>query len=1315
MATTDAIAPPSGFVDDYAPPSGFVEDVAPPSGFVEDASTPKAVTPTLENPLAAVIESERKKNNALFARNAASLVPASTGNGMRDLGLPESRYLVTGPEGRRATDRLDKYVEPSSFQTNTNAVLSLSQEPIVEAPQISDETLKSHPVLAGATQGAVNFVSGLTSPQNIALLVGMGGAPAIIQKAIMLGFTAEGAHSIYEQSKALAHETDPAKKSQQMTEIALNAAMLGLGAHGVFEGKPIVTPELRAKALSDSDAFITARKAEEIGATETAKAAAETTALPDAKTTESITPSSEPRIEPQPSVAPVEDIRTTAAVEPVKTEGGSSSGESLVNSASDVRDGMQGMARGVTDALYDTLFQKLQNGDTTEAGQPSSVLQKAKPLFDSGVINSPSELKSWVQDGQKPQPEAIGTSNLTAPVAKNVSDARNMGDTSEAQPFLDQQIERSRAKGDEAAAVNFEAAKAELSKPSSLATSETPATSTPERIQQTASEATSNDWTKATLPSIEEKPSSNAAESSQPIGISPPGTAQIISGMEAVAKAGKAVAAAIKNVPKFHDFRKSVLNWSARAQQSSGEIMRVSSDIAKSVPDSINRDGITNWIQAGGDLTELANRAAASKNLKLQKGYEAALKLTPEEIKVAEKIRDTYSILLNRANAHGIEISEIENYVNQIWKRQPLRDFAASSNRKLSTSIRFAKQRYYDSFFHGEQNGLKPETKDIAKLLPIYINEVNNAINAKQFVAELAKGKAADGRPLVAPRGSARTIDGNEGKVHLVFPENATKETADYRVVEQPALHDWRWRGEDEAGNPIMVKGDLAVHPDAVSHLQNVLGQSAIKEWYRSPSENALADIPKAAVKFLADDVQQIAKATMLGFLSPFHQVQEGTHAIGHKVNPFSNIPKIDLDLPTQQDATAHGLMLLPDRISAQQFREGLDGSNRNIAANIIGKLGKPGAKVKEWADGYQDYLFHEYIPGLKLKTYDHILDRNQKRYVDEIAKGDVSLDQVKYLSAQQANAAYGHLNYADMGRNPTLQHLAQTLLLAPDFLEARTRFTGQAIRGTVSKAGREQLAAIATLAAVQYVGSRIINQLLDDDPHWNEPFGVIVGNRRYTMRSVPEDIYKAFSDSRRFISGRLSPLVGKGLLEGLSGVNYRSEPTTIGETLTNIVSGFVPLTLQPATRGLSETGKDNPVSPIEQLIGSLGLHVSRFSPVSEVYHLSKEWTEKHGKEYGLDQRRAVFPVSQYQQLRYALEDSDTEKAKTEINGLLKKEKIERSELDKRFKMSINHPFTGSTETDKVFKKSLNPRGQKVFDAAMKRRETLISRFQSVH
>lgn len=511
------------------------------------------------------------------------------------------------------------------------------------------------------------------------------------------------------------------------------------------------------------------------------------------------------------------------------------------------------------------------------------------------------------------------------------------------------------------------------------------------------------------------------------------------------------------SLSKLGDYGKSVLNWSAKLQRSFGEAAAAQKEIESKVPDKVRREGITNWIQADGDPTILASRAAATVDPKLKAGYEAALTLTPEEIAVANDVRNAYKTLGQRGKNYDVLKNFKDNYVTQIWDlgKSPM----MAGARTLQDKFRFSKASTFDTFFDGEQAGFTPKTKDISKLLPVYLHEMNSVISARQLVEQMSKGKASDGRPLVAPRGAGTQVNGPSGQATLITPKSVKGDTLDYRTLpNQPALNDWTWSTKDSNGKPIFLKSDLAIHPEAYDRLKNVLGRSAIREWYSTRTSTA-AQIPKLLVRGL-DMANSETKRTMLGLLAPFHQVQEGTHGIGHRVNPTFNIPKIDLvGNAAQMDAAQHGLMLAPDRVSAEQFMEGFRQSG------LVSKI----PKVGPLADHYSNYLFHDYIPGLKYKTYEAILARNQKVYANELSSGQVDLADVKHLSAEQANAAYGHLNYADLARNPTIQHIMQLGLLAPDFFEARARFAGQSIKGiTGQKVGREQLLALATLAVAQ-------------------------------------------------------------------------------------------------------------------------------------------------------------------------------------------------------------------------------------------------------
>src|SRR5712692_504048 len=126
-------------------------------------------------------------------------------------------------------------------------------------------------------------------------------------------------------------------------------------------------------------------------------------------------------------------------------------------------------------------------------------------------------------------------------------------------------------------------------------------------------------------------------------------------------------------------------------------------------------------------------------------------------------------------------------------------------------------------------------------------------------------------------------------------------------------------------------------------------------------------------------------------------------------------------------------------------------------------------------------------------------LERNRARYPG------LSEDQLNELTAKQANAAFGELNYKMLGRNPTFQDVLRLGLLAPDFLEARGRFVGQALKPY----GREQAVALGLGAVTLYAGARILNQILDNDPHWapQDAFNVIHSGKTYRLRTVQGDV----------------------------------------------------------------------------------------------------------------------------------------------------------------------------------------------------------------
>lgn len=776
----------------------------------------------------------------------------------------------------------------------------------------------------------------------------------------------------------------------------------------------------------------------------------------------------------------------------------------------------------------------------------------------------------------------------------------------------------------------------------------------------------------------------------------------------------KEIAKDTLDAPKVDDYRRSVLDWSAKLQRSFSE----ASDAQETIRDNIisgpelakeaaakgmfegkvkeaHLEGITNWIQADGDKAVLEARAAATKDPKLKAGYEAALSLTPKELALANQIKSTFAELAKRGADHDVLGDLKENYVPQVWDlgKGP----ATGSSRTLRENFRFSKASTFPTFFDGEQAGYTPRTKDISQLLPTYIHEMNSVIAARQLVGDLSKGVAEDGRPLVAPRGVAVPAEG--GGATLVMPR-ALKgaDTSDYRTMEnQPALNKWRYGTTDEAGNPVMLKSDLALHPEIAPKLKAVLGRSAIKEWYEHRT-GSIGDVPKVLMEAI-DKGQGGTKKLMLGLLSTFHQVQEGTHALGHRINPFSNIPKIDLAKDASQfDAARHGLMLEPDRASASQFMEGLRAGGLLAKLPVIGPL----------SDWYSNYLFHDYIPGLKYKTYEASLERNKQVYAKELASGEITPEDVKVLTAQQMNAAYGHLNYADLGRNPTIQHIAQLALLAPDFLEARGRFAGQAIKGAMGfKSGREQALALATLAMGQAATAYTVAKLTGGEWDPRKPFEFHTDNRTYTMRSVPEDVSGLLKDARQFVYSRLSPLVGKGVVQGLSGVNWKGQKVTPAETAAELATAPMPLSL----RAFLGVGNHSSVSQWEQLAGVLGLRISRYDPSTEMHDIVEKWKLNNSDpKIVAEAKQAATEThasSAYSDLRHALADNDLTTARTLYTKLL--ESHSHKQINEA--LNPNKPVSGSKHLEARFKESLTGHDLDLYNKIKDQQQRIHDRF----
>jgi len=735
---------------------------------------------------------------------------------------------------------------------------------------------------------------------------------------------------------------------------------------------------------------------------------------------------------------------------------------------------------------------------------------------------------------------------------------------------------------------------------------------------------------------------------------------------------------------KFTPFKEVLNRWVGARQKATLQGETIRDAIKKEQPNIHRQAGISIYREAGGNADLIKRQLAAAKSTWFKMAAAEALRLTPDDVKTAARLDSWYDRKGARAQATGLVEYLRNNYVNHLWEDSPeARQVALSGGGKLNPSFRPSKERIVPSLFEGDQAGLKPKSIVASELAAVYAHSMDRALGDRGFVKNLVNTTAVDGKPIGVAQQDAATAAQQakaEGKPN---PYDRYK----------PVRH-WAFKGED-------YRGDILVHPDYANHVKAAIESSTIdKPEMAATAAGRLAR--RAFQKVLSG--QGFVKQNMLS-IPAFHFMQEGTEAVGHHINPLAVKP-IDPNNPLHMDAMNHGLMVSSTHGGEAQWLEGLN-NNRALLTKIPG-LG-PLLKTSS------EYLFKKYIPSIKMVTYEAALNRNLNRFKADLASGKMSVDDIKYHTTKQVNDAYGHLNYADMGRSENVQKLMRAILLAPDFLEARTRQALQGAAGLVpgqlAKAHGEQRMAFLTLALGQYVLARALNYYLDDGKlHTDvkDAFAVFHNGRRYTMRSVPGDVLEAVTDFHKFAMGRLSPLIGRTGLELATGMNFKGQKVTGEDQLRDAASTVIPMGLRNAAAripALSKVG-DPDKSIGEEAISSLGLKTNRDSPTIDAHRIAHDWM-KTQPDYKED--TGTYPASPYRRLENALEDKNDQAALSAYVELLRSEP--QNKVVRGFHMSLTKPFTKSRAGDNLMLEQLPTRDAETVRSAKELRSDILQRF----
>lgn len=658
----------------------------------------------------------------------------------------------------------------------------------------------------------------------------------------------------------------------------------------------------------------------------------------------------------------------------------------------------------------------------------------------------------------------------------------------------------------------------------------------------------------------------------------------------------------------FHDYMNppAQTDWKTQAGQlqlaqteTALRLQDLAKELKAAAPKALDRIAMTHWMEAAGDESKLKMWRAGAKTRAMQeignprgrylreaeKHYEAALNLSPQQKMLAQRLRQHFDDMLDLAKKNGLLEYGYRNYVMHLYEKAEAANLLhLVDNSELNPNPNFLKKRFHDTFYSAEGDGLTPKSKDIGYLATAYDKSMNEAIASRNFMRSLLDAKAPDGRPIAAIKVRGGWVMAKGDEAPEVLRQRKRPETLDgYEDFDRPQLRNFLFKPttadldgfdpklfEDDP-EKLAFRGDLMIHPDFAGRVEDMLTPS----WFERGG-NAFQKIGNAVVKGSA-----LAKELMT-VVAPFHMVQEGVHAMEHKVNPFK-LPKIDLTDKTQRLLAGNGLTL------TNYDAEGLFSTKM-----LKGRLEPvPGLnKAMDAAHSLSQWTFQDYIPKLKMKMATEAFERNTKRYPD------LSPEQVAELTAKQSNAAFGNLNstFDKIPRTKTFKTLLRLAFFAPDFLESRMRFVGQALKPY----GGEQRAALVRGALAMYVVARVTNSLLNNgDAKWDmeHAFSVVHNGKAYALRTLQGDVLHAVTDPRGFIYNRLNPLTSRPIVEFMSGRDQFGRQKSGLHQVEDVAKSALPFALQKATQTADEGW-------LNSILTSTGLQAGNYrTPTEEEVH----------------------------------------------------------------------------------------------------------------
>ncbi|MBZ5566198.1 MAG: hypothetical protein LAP13_27755 [Acidobacteriia bacterium] len=364
-----------------------------------------------------------------------------------------------------------------------------------------------------------------------------------------------------------------------------------------------------------------------------------------------------------------------------------------------------------------------------------------------------------------------------------------------------------------------------------------------------------------------------------------------------------------------------------------------------------------------------------------------------------------------------------------------------------------------------------------------------------------------------------------DGKLYL--------DISDYQKA-SPPFERYKVMTNDEDGSPVFKKAPVMIHPDYAEKINRAFETDS---WFRrTPLVSGLLRVSAGAKQLLLS-------------LSPFHYNTEYLRGLQMGLDPVTAFrpPELTPERPAVQVGTRYGLTLLGDRAAKSAAAEGVAG-NSEILSRVPG--------IGPVLENVQDHLFGNWIPRLKAETWERLVPQLER------AHPNWTPEQRYVLAAKITNAAYGGLNWRQLGWSLSSVDALRLVALAPDFTGSQLAFAKYGLQ----PGGSVVWQSFARIALYNFGVAQTLNLLFGGKMHPEHPFSVVSPTDKskvISIRTMPADIFHGLTDPRGFVYNRLNPLLVRTTVEAATGRDIRGQKVGAERQVVDLLRNVTPISLQ--------------------------------------------------------------------------------------------------------------------------------------------------------